>query len=146
MSFEIRDPEWEARCRGAFAAQGMMRTLGVQIVEVAPGRVTLRAPIRAETAQHHGYAHAALAFAMGDTAQGFAAGSLMAPGMGFLTVEMKINLIAPAKGQFLLAEGRVERPGRRLTATSAEIFAEGADGARRRTAILLGTMTGVEDG
>jgi len=146
MSFEPRDPDWEARCRAGFASQGMMTTLGVDIVETAPGRVVLSAPIRPETGQHHGFAHAGLAFAMGDTAQGFAAASLMAPGLGVLTVEMKINLISPASGVRLLAVGVVERPGRRITATSAEIFAVDATGERRRTAILLGTMTAVEGG
>jgi acyl-coenzyme A thioesterase PaaI-like protein len=87
-----RDPDWEARIRAAFHAQGMMKTMAAEIVALEPGRVALRAPIRPETSQHHGYAHAALAFALGDNAQGFSAQSLMAPGRGVLTVEMKISL------------------------------------------------------
>lgn len=145
--FEPRDPDWERRCREGFSAQGMMKTLGAEIVALEPGRISLRAPIRPETGQQHGFAHAGVAFSLGDTAQGFAAASLMAPGRGVLTVEMKINLLAPAAGEWLIAEARVERPGRTITATAADVFAADSaagGGERRRVATLLGTMISVE--
>ncbi len=138
-AFVIRDPDWEARARAAFAAQGLMRTAGAEILSAAPGMVELAAPILPGMTQHHGFAHAGLTFALGDTAAGFAAQSLMAPGDGVLTVEMKINLLAPGRGDRLRAVGRVERAGRSITVVRAEVFAE-ADGAATPAAILQGTM------
>lgn len=138
-----RDAGWAARIRANVAAQGIMRTLAAEVVALAPGEVTLAAPIRAEVSQHHGYAHAAVAFALGDNAAGFAAQSLMGADEGVLTVEMKINLLAPAAGARLIATGRVERAGRRLTVTRSEVVAEGADGARVVVALMQGTMIGV---
>ena len=134
-----RDPGWEARIHRAFAGQAMMTHLGIELVEVAPGAATLRAAIRPELTQHHGYAHAALAFASGDTAAGMAAQSLMAADEGVLTIEMKINLLAPAKGEALIARGRVERAGRTVTVVRSDVYAQDA-GAERHVATLLGTM------
>ena len=135
---------WEDRVRAGFAAQGLMRDWGAEVVSLAPGEVVLAAPITGKVTQHHGFAHAAVSFALGDNAAGFAALSLMPAGREVLTVEMKINLLAPAQGVRLLAVGRVERAGRRLTVTRSEVFAEDAEGARTAVALMLGTMTGVE--
>lgn len=136
---QTRDPDWQARARRSFEAQPMMAHLGIEWVEAAPGAVTLRAPISPPVRQHHGYAHAALAFAAGDTAAGLSAQTLMAPHEGVLTVEMKINLLAPAQGEALIARGRVERAGRRLTVVRADVSA--VDGGEERpVAVLLGTM------
>ncbi|MEM6439277.1 MAG: PaaI family thioesterase [Pseudomonadota bacterium] len=142
-----QDPDWEARCREAFHAQGMMKTLAAEIVALEPGRVALRAPIRPEVSQHHGFAHAALAFALGDNAQGFSAQTLLPPGPLILTVEMKISLVAPAVGEWLIAEARVERPGRTITATAADVYVADSAvgrGERKRVALMLGTMIAVD--
>ncbi len=127
----------EAAIRASFAAQGMMRTLGARMVTVGGGACTIEAPIRAETGQQHGYAHAGLAFAIGDSAAGYAALSAMADGSEVLTVEMKINLLAPAAGERLVAAGRVVRAGRRIVVVAAEVVAEPSGKA---VAILQGTM------
>lgn len=133
----------EDRIRQSFAAQSMMTTLGARIVEVAEGRVTIAAPILPGSRQQHGHAHAGLTFAIGDSAAGYAALTVMPEGHEVLTAEMKINLLAPARGDRLVAEGRVERAGRRLIVVSAEVFAEtGSD--RRRVALLQGTMVPVD--
>ncbi|MFO7854450.1 MAG: PaaI family thioesterase [Paracoccaceae bacterium] len=134
-----RDPDWEARVRDGFAAQGLMRTFGAEIVALEPGLAVLAAPITPAVSQHHGFAHAALAFALGDNAGGFAATSLLGPGESVVTVEQKVNFLAPARGQRVVAEGRVERGGRRLSVVRAEVFAEGPEG-RVAVALLLGTM------
>jgi uncharacterized protein (TIGR00369 family) len=134
------DPSFEAAVRASFGRQGMMATLGAELIEVAPGRAVIAAPIRPETGQQHGYAHAGLGWTIGDSAAGYAALSLMPPGGEVLTVEMKINLLAPAAGARLVAEGRVVRAGRRLTVVASEVWAEAADGARRHVATMLGTM------
>ena len=123
----------------SFAAQGMMATLGAELVEAGSGRVVIAAPIRAEVGQQHGFAHAALAFALGDSAAGYAALSLMPEGAEVLTVEMKINLLAPAAGERLVATGEVVKAGRRVSVVKAEVLAE-AEGGRRLVALLQGTM------
>ena len=90
--------------------------------------------------QQHGYAHAGLAFALGDSAAGYSALSVMAAEAEVLTTEMKINLVAPAAGARLIATGEVVKPGRRLVVVRARVEAEGDSGARRLVAVLQGTM------
>ena len=138
--FAPRDPDWETRIRTAFARQGMMAHLGIGIERLAPGITVLSAPIRPELSQQHGFAHAGLAFSAGDTAAGFAAQSLMAPGQGVLTVEMKINLLAPARGRAIRATGRVERAGRTVTVVRSDVAAIDDAGRETPIAIMLGTM------
>lgn len=119
----------------SFAAQGLMATLGAELVAVGAGRVVIAAPIRPEVGQQHGFAHAALAFALGDSAAGYAALSLMPEGGEVLTVEMKINLLAPAAGERLVATGEVVKPGRRVSVVRAEIRAE-SGGESRLVALM----------
>lgn len=143
MSHDPRFDGWEARIRRNFAAQGMMRTLGAEIVALRPGEVVLACPIAEAITQQHGFAHAGAAWTLADTAAGFAAQSLMGEADGVLTVEMKINLLAPARGDRLVATGRVERAGRRLTVVRSDVSVEGPDGARA-VATALGTMMTME--
>ncbi len=116
-----------------------MLTVGAELVALAEGRVGIAAPIGPQTSQQHGFAHAGLTFALGDSAAGYAALSVMPEGAEVLTVEMKINLVAPAAGERLLAVGEVVRAGRRVIVVRAEVFAE-RGGDRRTVAILQGTM------
>jgi len=132
-------PRVTARIRESFTAQAMMATLGARLVEVAHGRVRIEAPILPGSRQQHGFAHAGLSFAIGDSAAGYSALSVMPEGYEVLTTEMKIHLLAPAKGELLLAEGRVLRPGRRLVIVEADIHAVEA-GQRAHVARLMGTM------
>ncbi len=127
------------RIHESFAAQAMMATLGARLVDVGPGRVRIEAPILPGSRQQHGFAHAGLSFAIGDSAAGYAALSVMPEGYEVLTTEMKIHLLAPAKGAFLVAEGRVLRPGRRLVIVEADIHAV-EDGREAHVARLMGTM------
>ena len=133
-------PATAAAIRESFARQGLMQSLGARIDSLAPGRVTLGLPITDAVSQQHGFAHAGASFALGDSAAGYAALSLLPAGSEVLTVEMKINLIAPAAGLRLLAEGEVMKPGRRLTVVRATVFSEDAAGQRKPVAILQGTM------
>ena len=133
----------ETRLKGSFARQTMMQTLGADLVEAAEGRTVIAAPIAPHVLQQQGFAHAALAFALGDSAAGYAALSVLPEGAEVVTVEMKINLLSPAVGDRLVAEGRVIRPGRRIVAVASDVFAEGANG-RKHIATLLGTMVPVE--
>jgi len=134
------DAERSAAIRTSFARQGLMRTLAARIDRIEAGRVILSMPITHATGQQHGFAHAGATFALGDSASGYAALSMMEPGAEVLTVEMKINLIAPAAGARLMAEGVVVKPGRRLFVVQATVRSEAADGSLRDVALLQGTM------
>lgn len=131
------------RIKNSFAAQTMMTTLGAELAEVGEGRCVITAPILPGSLQQQGFGHAALTFAIGDSAAGYAALTTMPEGREVMTVEMKINLIAPAAGDRLEAIGRVEKPGRRLVVVAADVFAI-TGGDRRRIALLQGTMIPVD--
>ena len=129
----------EDKVRDSFARQTMMTTFGAEIVSLAPGEVVLSAPILPGARQQHGVGHAALTFGLGDSAAGYAALTLLPAEAEVMTVEMKINLLAPAAGERLIATGRVVRAGRRLTIVTAEVVAE-TGGQRKLIALLQGTM------
>jgi uncharacterized protein (TIGR00369 family) len=133
------------RLQASFDRQAMMATLGARLVAAGAGRAVIRAPMAAHLTQQHGAAHAALAFAIGDSAAGYAALSLMPEGAEVMTVEMKINLLAPAVGEAFVATGQVVRAGRRLTVVQAEVVAVMGD-RQKPVAILQGTMIPVEPG
>ena len=129
----------ETRIRDSFDKQTMMQTLGAELDSVAEGRVVITAPILPTSLQQQGAGHAGLAFSIGDSAAGYAALTVMPEGVEVMTVEMKINLMAPAIGDRLVAEGRVIRAGRRIVVVAADVFSEVA-GARKHVAMLQGTM------
>ncbi|WP_136634697.1 PaaI family thioesterase [Pseudooceanicola onchidii] len=132
----------EARVREGFARQPMMETFGAELLSVREGEVRIKAPILPLARQHLGHAHAALTFALGDTAAGFAALTVMAEGAQVVTAEIKMNLLAPGVGDYLIATGRVVKPGRRLVVVQSTVTA--FDGDRERdVAILQGTMVPV---
>ncbi|MFW5654519.1 MAG: PaaI family thioesterase [Roseicyclus sp.] len=134
------DPDLGRQIRASFARQGLMRTLGARIESLATGQVRLSAPITPAIGQQHGFAHAGASFALGDSAAGYAALSVLPPGAEVLTVEMKINLIAPAEGATLVAIGEVVKAGRRLVVVRATLQAAKSDGTSRDVALLQGTM------
>jgi len=131
------------RIAQSFARQSLMTTLQAELLEVAAGRVVIAAPLLEGFRQQQGAGHAGVTFALGDSAAGYAALSLLPEGREVLTVEMKINLLAPATGLRLVATGEVLRAGRRLVVVRASVVAERPD----RTvpiAELLGTMIPVD--
>lgn len=130
------------RIRNSFASQTMMQTLGAEITDVGQGSVTITAPILPGSRQQHGVAHAALSFAIGDSAAGYAALTLMSEDSEVMTAEMKINLLAPGAGDYLRATGKVIKPGRRLVIVTAEVHAiTGTE--EKLVALLQGTMVPV---
>ena len=135
----MTDTVSEGEIRDSFARQALMQTFEVRMDIIGDGHCELTAPILTKATQQHGFAHAGLTFALGDSAAGYAALSLMPPGSEVLTVEMKINLMSPAQGERLIAVGSVVKPGRRLTVVQAEVFTEAND-LRRKVALLQGTM------
>lgn len=132
-------PDIAAKVRDSFDRQTMMHTLGAQMAEIAAGRTIIIAPILPTVLQQQGAAHAGLAFAIGDSAAGFAALTLMPMEAEVMTVEMKVNLMSPAVGDRLVAEGRVIRPGRRIMVVAADVWAETGK-LRKHVAMLQGTM------
>jgi uncharacterized protein (TIGR00369 family) len=130
------------RIRNSFASQTMMQTLGAEITDVGQGSVTITAPILPGSRQQHGVAHAALSFAIGDSAAGYAALTLIPEDSEVMTAEMKINLLAPGAGDYLRATGKVIKPGRRLVIVTAEVHAiTGSE--EKLVALLQGTMVPV---
>ncbi|WP_085869792.1 PaaI family thioesterase [Pseudoruegeria aquimaris] len=119
-----------------------MRNVAAEVASVAEGAVEIRAPITTQVSQQQGFAHAGLTFALGDSAAGYAALTLLPDGQEVVTAEMKINLLAPAIGTHLIARGRVVKPGRRLIVVVAEVFAV-QDGAEKQVALMQGTMVPV---
>ena len=139
-----RDPDFAGKVRRAFAKQAFMELLGATLGEIGPGRVEIVLPIRPELAQQHGYAHAGAAWAIADSAAGYAAQTLIAPQDGVLTVELKINLLAPARGTCLTARGQVERAGRRLTVARSDVVALDETGRETGVALAIGTFMCME--
>lgn len=136
-------PPIAAAIEASFARQTMMQTIGATLVQAGDGVCVIRAPILAGMRQQHGAGHAGLAFTLGDTAAGYAALSLLPPGREVMTVEIKINLLAPAMGEMLEARGEVVRAGRRLSVVRAEVWA--MTGEKRKTiALMQGTMIPVD--
>lgn len=132
------DDDYERRTRASFARQPAMATIGIAIEEVAPGRVVLSMPYRADLAQQHGFQHAGIVATGLDTACGYAAFTLMPADAGVLTIEFKVNLLAPARGPQLTFEGTVTKPGRTISVVDGRAWESAAEGAERK---LVATMT-----
>jgi len=121
--FEPRDPSYEARVRASFERQRAMHTIGARLIRVEPGEVEVEMPFREEFTQQHGFLHAGIVTTLLDSACGYAAFSLMDRESAVLSVEYKVNLLAPAVGERMRAVGRVIRPGRTLLVCSGEVIA-----------------------
>jgi uncharacterized protein (TIGR00369 family) len=116
-------PEVQARISASFERQGLMGHLGARLTHIGPGRVHIALPSRPEVTQQHGYFHAGATSAIADSAGGYAAFTLFPEHTEVLTVEYKINLLAPAVGDHLEAVGTVVKSGRTLTVCALEVFA-----------------------
>lgn len=119
---EQAPPEVAARIRDSFDRQGLMAHLGARVTHIAPGRVHITLPSRPEVTQQHGYFHAGATSTIADSAGGYAALTLFPADSEVLTVEYKINLLAPALGEHIEAVGTVLRSGRTLTVCQLEVF------------------------
>jgi uncharacterized protein (TIGR00369 family) len=142
------DAGFESRIRASFARQGAMRLIGAQLGEVTPGFCSITLVPRPEVSQQHGYVHAGVVSMIVDSAGGYAGFTLFPVGASVLTVEFKLNLLAPAEGERLIAEGFVVKPGRTLAITRGEVHAE-RGGKRTLVALMQQTlmvMHGKSDG
>ena len=127
MAFVPSNPAFEARVRESFAHQAAMQLIGARIAEVVPGRCTLALTTRPELTQQHGFVHGGIVGMLGDSAGGYAAFSLMPADTSVLTVEYKLNLLAPARGGEIVAVGTVVKAGRTLSVVRADVFARDHD-------------------
>jgi uncharacterized protein (TIGR00369 family) len=133
--FEPRCADYAARVRESFALQGAMATLGATLGRIEPGRVEIELAWAQGLSQQHGFLHAGMVATALDSACGYAGFTLMPEDAGVLTIEYKINLLAPAKGQRFRMAGLVIKPGRTITVTEGRAYA--IDGGREK---LIATM------
>ena len=137
--FEPRDPGFQDKVRTSFARQRIMDTLSAELTTVAPGKVTIQMPFNQAMTQQHGFLHAGIIGTIADSACGYAAFSLMPAGAAVLSVEYKLNLLAPAEGQDFVATGQVLKSGRTLTVCNAEVEAI-TEAGRKLIASMTATM------
>src|SRR5919202_1069562 len=140
-SSQPRNPNFERAVRDSFAAQRIMATLGAQLTLVKPGEVEIQLPFRADLTQQHGFLHAGVVTAILDSACGYAALSLLPAGTEVLTIEYKVNFVAPARGRRVIARGRVRKPGRTITVCAGDAVVEPEQGGPERlVAAMPATM------
>ena len=137
--FQPQDPDFAHRVRASFGRQQAMATIGARMAEIEPGRAVIELPYSAALTQQHGFMHAGMIATALDSACGYAAFSLMPADAGVLTIEYKINLVAPGKGELFRMEGVVVKPGRTITVVDGRAYA--IDGGREK---LIATMTATE--
>ena len=140
--FEPRDPNFKLRVEKSFAEQAIMQTIGASLLEVTPGYVEIGLPFDRRLTQQDEFIHAGVSSTIMDSACGYAAFSLMPAEARVLTIEFKINLLAPAAGDRFRAIGRVRKPGRSVFVAEAELFAE-RDGSSKLVATMVGTLMAV---
>jgi uncharacterized protein (TIGR00369 family) len=136
---EPQDPAFAERVRASFGQQGAMHTIGATLVEVAPGRVVIALAWQQGLTQQHGFLHAGIVATALDSACGYAGSTLMPADAGVLTIEYKINLLAPAQGQHFRMEGVVLKPGRTITVAEGRAYAQ-HEGREKLVATMTATL------
>jgi uncharacterized protein (TIGR00369 family) len=137
---DAADPDFATRVRDSFDRQAAMRTLGASIESVEAGRVAIAMGHRDELTQQHGFLHAGMLAAALDSACGYAAFSLMPADAAVLTIEFKINLLAPARGPRFRLEGQVVKPGRTISVVDGRALQLGDDGREQLVATMTATV------
>jgi uncharacterized protein (TIGR00369 family) len=127
MELQARNPNYGERTRASFDKQGFMHHLGARITNVRPGFVEVEVPFADSLSQQHGYFHGGVVATLADLASGYAPFSLLDPDASNVTVEFKLNLLAPAEGARLIARGSVIKPGKTLTVCQSNVVAASGD-------------------
>ena len=140
MDAKVPDSDYEERVRSSFARQAAMATIGAELTVVTPGIVEIEMPHSAALTQQHGFLHAGVISTALDAACGYAAFSLMPEDAGVLTIEFKVNLLAPGKGERFLFRGAVTKPGRTIIVADGQAYAFGTNGEAKLIATMTGTM------
>jgi uncharacterized protein (TIGR00369 family) len=136
---QLRNPSFAEEIQRSFNQQTVMALIGAELTRVDPGIVEITLPYRADLAQQHSYLHAGIVTTIADSACGYAAYSLMPPNSEVLSVEFKVNLLRPAKGETFSAVAEVVKSGKTLTVVRADVFSID-EGRRDLIATMLGTM------
>jgi uncharacterized protein (TIGR00369 family) len=139
QKFIPQDATFAEKTRASFAQQGFMKYLRAEMTVIEPGRCEIQVPFRADLSQQDGYFHGGVSGAIADSATGYAAYSLTPPDTSVLSVEYKLNFVAPALGELLIARGQVVRAGRTLTVCRADVFIV-RDGQEKICATSLSTI------
>jgi uncharacterized protein (TIGR00369 family) len=139
MTFTPKDPDFAARVRTSFADQRVMATIGAALTHVGPGEVDITLPFRDDLTQQDGFLHAGMLATVADSACGYAAYTLMPAAANVLSIEFKINMLAPAVGSSVVARARVLRAGRTITVCRADVFSL-REGEEKLVASMVGTM------
>ena len=134
-----RNPNFANEVAASFAQQSIMELIGARLTLIEPGLVEISLPFRQDLTQQNGYLHAGIVTTIADSACGYAAFTLMPEGSGVLSVEFKVNLLRPAKGENFLARAEVIKAGRTLTVVRADVFGLTED-KRTLVATMQGTM------
>ena len=137
--FEPKDPGYAQRVRDSFALQGAMGTIGAALGNIAPGEVEILLDWAPGLTQQHGFLHAGMVATALDSACGYAGFTLMPPDAGVLTIEFKINLLAPAKGERFRFVGTVLKAGRTITVAEGKAYAL-AEGGEKLVASMTCTL------
>ncbi|WP_028034129.1 PaaI family thioesterase [Chelativorans sp. J32] len=136
----LAEEDFEARVRASFARQKAMATIGAELTLVTPGIVEIEMAHSDNLTQQHGFLHAGVVSMALDTACGYAAYSLMPAEAGVLTIEFKVNLLAPGKGERFLFRGSVTKPGRTIIVADGQAYAYDGEGEAKLIATMTGTM------
>jgi uncharacterized protein (TIGR00369 family) len=136
----VSAPDFEERVRKSFARQSVMTTIGAELTVVTPGTVEIEMAYSDALTQQHGFLHAGIISTALDSACGYAAFSMMPENAAVLTIEFKVNLLAPGKGERFLFRGSVTKPGRTIVVADGQAYAFAADGEAKLIATMTGTM------
>lgn len=139
----VPTPDYDERVRASFARQSAMRTIGAELTLVTPGIIEIEMPFSGQLTQQHGFLHAGIISTALDSACGYAAFSLFPESTSVLTIEFKVNLLAPGKGERFLFRGSVTKPGRTIVVADGQAYAIAADGEARLIATMTGTMMAI---
>ena len=142
--FKLRNKDYAARIRASFERQHFMSLIGAQLTKVAPGGVEIQLPFRKDLTQQHGFFHGGLIGTIADNAGGYASFTLMEASDSILTLEFKLNIMAPANGNLLISRARVLRPGSRVTVSQSDIYVV-RDDTEYLCATMLGTFMTMPD-
>lgn len=138
-----RNPDYESLVRSSFAQQGLMSHFGAELTRVDPGAVDIEVPFSSDLTQQQGFFHGGVTTALLDTSCGYSALALMAAGSEVLSIEFKVNLLTPARGERLVARGRVVKSGRTITVCQGDAYAATPDG-EVHCATMTATMIRVD--
>lgn len=132
--------DFENRVKDSFTRQKVMASIGAELTRVNPGEVEIEMPFDAGLTQQHGFLHAGIISTVLDSACGYAAYSLVPADSAVLTIEFKVNLLSPGRGERFLFHGQVTKPGRTIIVADGQAYAYSSDGEARMIATMTGTI------